>query len=73
MHTHYGLVVRDTNTFLMIVVLHCKGAMYEIILVLTLHTFTNRGDCVVGESVGPASGRLGVRIPTATDLHRKNM
>ena len=26
----------------------------------------------VGESVGLASGRLAVRIPTATDLSRKN-
>ena len=26
----------------------------------------------VGQSVGPASGRLGVQIPAATDLSRKN-
>ena len=32
----------------------------------------NRGGGAVGESVRLASGRLGVRIPAATDLSRKN-
>ena len=32
----------------------------------------SRGDGAVGWSVVPASGRLAVRIPAATDLSRKN-
>ena len=32
----------------------------------------NRGGGAVGKSFCPASGRLGDRIPAATDLSRKN-
>ena len=32
-----------------------------------------RGDGAVGQSVGPASGRLGIRIQAATDLSRKKL
>ena len=31
-----------------------------------------KGGGAVGESVGPASGRLGVLIPAVTDQSRKN-
>ena len=31
----------------------------------------DRGEGVVSKSVGPASGRLGVRIPAASDLRLK--
>ena len=36
------------------------------------HLHINRGGGAVGKSVDQASGRLGVRIPAATDLSHKN-
>ena len=39
---------------------------------LIRRAYVNRTDGAVGQSVQPASGSLGVRIPAATDLIRKN-
>ena len=51
---------------------HRVSYIYHTGIIKYWCTFYNRGDGAVGYSVCPASGRLGVRIPSATGLSREN-
>ena len=48
----------------------CAQGKLHIISIKNI--YYNRGISNLGESVHPASGRLGVQIPAATDQRRKN-
>ena len=45
--------------------------IYSALHTIVKHKMYGRSSSAVGWSVRPASGRLGVRIPAATDLRRK--
>ena len=49
-----------------------RVALSNLEEIWVMHRNHHRGGGAVSLSVGPTSGRLGVRIPAATDLSRKN-